>query len=139
MAVDGDIVRRVGKDEFGLGAVEQAIIGGLVAGITAQQAMATEQPQIADLCDRRAGRGFGDLIFRSVRGAACLARVLQDDVDLRHLEPGQLDIDIEFDQPLQLDRQQLLVPSGLFGELVSRSSPHIIPRATPQLILRLFV
>ena len=49
---------------------------------------------------------------RSPRG------VLEDDVDLRHLEPGQLDLDVEVDQALQLDRQKLLVPAGLLGELV---------------------
>src|SRR5205823_12525669 len=57
-------------------------------------------------------------IFRAARRAVSLASILQDDVDFRHLEPGQFDFDIEIDQTLQLDRQNLLVPPGLLGELV---------------------
>jgi len=57
-------------------------------------------------------------IFRAARRAVSLASILQDDVDFRHLEPGQFDFDIEIDQTLQLDRQKLLVPAGLLGELV---------------------
>src|SRR6266568_7196896 len=57
-------------------------------------------------------------IFRAARRAVSLASILQDDVDFRHLEPGQFDFDIEIDQTLQLNRQNLLVPPGLLGELV---------------------
>ena len=42
MPVDGDVVGRIGEDEFRLGALEQLMIGVLVAGIPAQQAMAAE-------------------------------------------------------------------------------------------------
>ena len=49
---------------------------------------------------------------------ACLARFFKDEVDLRRLEPGQFDVDVEFDQPLQFDRQELFVPAGPLGELV---------------------
>ena len=59
MAVDCDVVGRIGEHEFRLGAFEQVIVGGLVAGIPAQQAMGTEQPQISGLADRRTGRRFG--------------------------------------------------------------------------------
>ena len=55
MAIDRDVVGRIGEHEFRLGAFEQLIVGGLVARIAAQQAMATEQPQIAGLGDRRTG------------------------------------------------------------------------------------
>ena len=80
--------------------------------------MATEQPQISGLADRRTGCTFGRRIFRAVRSAGRLARFLKDEVDLRHLEPGQFDIDVELDQPLKFNRQQFLVPPGLLGELV---------------------
>ena len=118
MAVDGDVVGRIGEHEFCLGAFQQVIVGGLVSSIPAQQAMCTEQPQISSLGDRRTGRMFGHLIFRPARHAGRFARFLQDEVDLRHLESGQFDIDLELDQPLQLNRQQLPVPAGLLGEPV---------------------
>ena len=53
VAIDGDIVGRIGEHKFRLGACEQLSVGGLVPRIAAQQAMATEQPQIASLGDRR--------------------------------------------------------------------------------------
>jgi hypothetical protein len=55
-------------------------------------------------------------IFRPARGAGRLASFLKDEVDLRHLEPGQFDIDVELDQPLQFNRQQLPIPPGRLGE-----------------------
>src|SRR5689334_1861310 len=55
MAVDGDVVGRIGEDEFGLGPCQELIVSGWVAGIPAQQAMATEQPQVSGLADRRSG------------------------------------------------------------------------------------
>ena len=55
MAIDRDVVRRIGEHKFRLGACEQLIVGGLVSRIAAQQAMATEQPQISGLGDRRTG------------------------------------------------------------------------------------
>src|SRR5262249_30376112 len=44
VAINCDVVGRVGEHEFALGAFEQAIVGALVAGICAQQAMSTQQP-----------------------------------------------------------------------------------------------
>ena len=44
MAVDRNVVRRIRKHEFRLGAFEQAVVGGLVAGIGAQQAMVPQHP-----------------------------------------------------------------------------------------------
>ena len=64
------------------------------------------------------GEGSGAVSSGPLGVAARLARLLEDEVDLRHLEPGQFDIDVELDQPLQLNRQQLPVPSGLLGKLV---------------------
>ena len=111
MAIDGNVVGRIGEHEFRLAACEQMIVGGFVARIATQQAMGTEQPQISGLADRRTRRRLGCRIFRPARGAACLARFLKDQVDLRHLEPGQFDIDLELDQPLQFNCQQLAVPA----------------------------
>jgi len=53
MAINGDVVGRIGEGEFRLGACQELIVCGLVTGIPAQEAMATEQPQIASLADRR--------------------------------------------------------------------------------------
>ena len=120
MAVDRNIVRRIRKDEFRLGAFQQAVVGGLVASITAQQTMVPQHPEISVLGDRWAGWIFRHVVFRAVGGAGRLARLLKNDVDLRHLKPGQLDVDVELDQALQFDRQKLLVPPGVFERACCR-------------------
>jgi len=53
--IDHDVVWRIGEHEFRLGGFEQAIVGGVVPGVPAQQAMGTEQPQISGLRDRATG------------------------------------------------------------------------------------
>jgi len=85
------------KHEFRLGAVHHVGVGGFFACIPAEQAMGPEQPQIPGLADRRSGRRFGHRIFRPARCAGRLTRFFQDDVDLRHLEPGQFNVDLELD------------------------------------------
>ena len=97
IAIDGDVVRRIGEHEFGLATCEQMIVGGLVAGIPAHEAMCAEQPQISGLGDRRTGGRFRRLIFRAARVAGRLACFFEDEVDLRHLEPGQFNVDLELD------------------------------------------
>jgi len=52
VTVDGDVVRRIREHEFRLGAFEQTIVGSLVAGICAQQAMIAQQPQVSGPGDR---------------------------------------------------------------------------------------
>jgi hypothetical protein len=61
---------------------------------------------------------FGHLIFRPARFPVGFASFLEDEVNLRLIEPGQFDLDVELDQPLQFDRQKLLVPPGPLGEPV---------------------
>src|SRR5262249_40520243 len=78
MTIDGDIVGRIGEHEFRLGAVEQPIVGGLIARIPAQQAMAAEQPQITGSADRGTRWKLRHRIFWPARGAR-LARFLQDE------------------------------------------------------------
>ena len=55
VTVDRDVVRRIREHEFRLGAFEQTIVGSLVAGICAQQAMIAQQPQVSGPGDRGTG------------------------------------------------------------------------------------
>src|SRR3974377_1514446 len=52
IAVNGDVVRRIGEYKLRFGAFEQALISSFVASIAAQQAMIAKQPQISCLGDR---------------------------------------------------------------------------------------
>ena len=42
--------------------------------------------------------------------------LLENEVDLGGLEAGQLDLEVQVDQGLQLDRQDLPVPAGFLGQ-----------------------
>ena len=80
--------------------------------------MATQQPQVAHACywvtaDRR------DRILRRIAAIGIgLAGFIEHEVDLGQAEPGHLDIELQVDQRLQLDREDLLVPPGIERELV---------------------
>jgi hypothetical protein len=45
-------------------------------------------------------------------------RLIENEIDLRHFEAGQLDLDVEVDQALQFDGQDLAIPPCLLRELV---------------------
>jgi hypothetical protein len=63
----------------------------------------------------------GDLIFglgRSVWRA--LTRVFEHEVDLGWRKPGELHVEVDVDEGLQLNRQKLMVPAGIEGQLVIR-------------------
>src|SRR5262249_22079907 len=47
VTVDGDVVRRICEHELRLGAFEQTIVGSVVAGICAEQAMISQHPQVS--------------------------------------------------------------------------------------------
>jgi len=64
MAVDFDIVRRVGKDRRGVFLAHQRGEGQSIEGAAAQKPIPAEDPGIADLADRRPRRGFGQNIGR---------------------------------------------------------------------------
>ena len=64
IAVDRDIVWRVREHEFRLGAFEQALVGGRIAGICAEQTVVSQHPQVSGLGDDRAGWILRHIIFR---------------------------------------------------------------------------
>jgi hypothetical protein len=77
MAINGNVVGRIGEDEFRLSACQELSVGGLVAGIPAQQAMATEQPKVSGLADRRSavGNACKADVTKSCAGKGRLRRV----------------------------------------------------------------
>ena len=64
MAVDFHVVRRVGEDRRGVFLAHQRREGQSIKGAAAQKPMAAEEPEIADLADRRPGRALGQNIGR---------------------------------------------------------------------------
>jgi hypothetical protein len=121
MPIDWDVVRRIREDEVRPFVPHQKVEDALVSRISANQTMPTKTPHSARardsgclIIDRE-----GDLILglgRTVRRA--LARLIEHKVDFSGREASEVNVEIDVDEALQLDRQQLPVPSGVEGELV---------------------
>ena len=60
----------------------------------------------------------GNDVLRPAGLAGGLLGFLEKEIDLGGLEARQLDLEVEVDQGLQLDRQDLPVPAGLLGQSV---------------------
>ena len=117
MTVDLHIVRRVGEHAAGPFVAHQRRIGRRLPGVAADQPMAPELPDIAALGDSRAGFGLRNVIRRICPGAVT---VIEQEVELRRFESGdlQIEIEVEFGQRLELDRQDLAIPAGQLGQPV---------------------
>ena len=90
----------------------------LASRVAAEQAVPAKQPEVAAARDRRTGRD-DDCVVSSIAAIGIgLARFVDHEVDFGEAEPGQLDIELEVDQRLQLDGEDLLVPPGIERELV---------------------
>ena len=53
IAVNRDVVRRVGEDELGFFSIQEVSIVLLIESIAAEDAMFTQEPQVAGLGDTR--------------------------------------------------------------------------------------
>jgi hypothetical protein len=123
MAVDLHVVRRVGEDHLRPHAPEQVGIGGRGSGIPTDEPVPADLPDIAQSGDGRTALiDIGDLVsgIRLARHNGCRAKLADQDVDLRHRKAGDrhLEVEVEFGEILKVDRQQLPVPAGLFGDAV---------------------
>jgi hypothetical protein len=118
VTVDRHIVGWVGEDEGRLGVAEQLPIGLGASGIGTQEQMRSEDPEIARATDRL-GVGIGrNDVLRPARLAGRLLSFLETQIDFGRLEADQLDLEVEVDQGLQLDRQDLAVPAGSLRQAV---------------------
>ena len=116
VALDADIVWRVGEDARGLLVAKQRFIGPRVECVAAQDAMVIQKPQVAKLGYGWPRRGFKFVCGVRVRR---LQR-LNVQIDLRSLETRRLDLEIErdFGKLLQNDRDLAIVPGRPVGQLV---------------------
>ena len=117
MAIDSDVVGRIGEHEPGSLLIKQGRIGFRIAGVAAQQLVIAKLPEISQTGDGlRSNRRLpiGGIIGR------LLARSVGQQIDFRCLEAGDLDVELEVKarQVLEFDRQDLLIPPGIEGELV---------------------
>jgi hypothetical protein len=120
MAVDRNIVGGIGEYHLRTLISKQTGINGGIRRIAADQPVFTDQPEIARACDGRARVvDLWDLVRRValIRVRPSCLQLAEQDVDLRHLEAGDGDVEVEIElkQVLQLDREQLAIPAGVLG------------------------
>jgi hypothetical protein len=117
MAIDPDVVGRIGEHEPGSLLIEQGRIGFRIAGVAAQQLVIAKLPQIS-----RTGDGLRDNLRLPIGGiiGRLLVRTVGQQIDFRGLEAGDLNVELEVEarQVLELDRQDFPIPPGIEGELV---------------------
>ena len=117
MAIDRDIVGRVGKYNPGLLAIHQLDVSGLVAGIGANQAVLAELPEIAE-----PGDGLALRCRHHVTGVGlCRHRwPIDQQIDFCRLKSSDFQIEVEFgggELPPQ-QRQLLHIPVAIERDLV---------------------
>ena len=107
MAIDRNVVRRIGEQEVGTLALQQAIEGLTAAGITAQETMTTEEPKVLPPGHRRARIGQrGYFVFRRVlRMSRGLTRFVEHQINFCEGKANNLHIKIQIDECLQFDRE----------------------------------
>ena len=108
VAINLHVIRRVGKNEFGLVVIHQQLVSRGIGGITADQDVLSKHPDITQTADRRSARLLGHLVFRLL---TFIPDTLEDDVDLGGLETRQEHIEAQIDKALQLDCEELVIPS----------------------------
>ena len=120
MAVDRDVVGRVGEDHLRALVTEQSRIDVRLERVRADDPVRPEDPEIPRT-------GDGNLVTCRVRKTIVgrITRLLtilcrNQAVDLRDREASHTEIEVEldFEQSRKLDRQDLFVPASLQSQLV---------------------
>ena len=98
MAIDPHLAGRIDKDHGSALLAHQLCNGFVFAGIAAQNAVTSEEPQIPELADTRPRRQLGDSIGRIVDLLGHLVERSDPQVDLGDFEAGQFDAEVEVEQ-----------------------------------------
>jgi hypothetical protein len=114
--LDRHVVGWIGDHHLRELALQQRPVGGLAQGVAADQTMPPEFPDVAGPTN-----GWAFLKPRQIVGriGCCRRRLaVQHQVDLAGREAGQLDLEVEVDQLLEVLAQQIEVPDRLFRQPV---------------------
>src|SRR5215207_6807612 len=115
MAIDRHVVGWVREDEIRGFSFHQPREALGVPRVAAQEPMTIEEPDVSapgDGYSRIAKRSYLILRF-TCPGRGALFRLLDHEVDLGEREARELDIELDVDQGLELDRQHVSVPPGV--------------------------
>jgi hypothetical protein len=115
MAVDGDVVGWIGKDEIHPLVLEKAVKVLATLGVAAKQAVSIEQAEIARARGRRRQFRQARRLVGGIAAEICPAvpGLFEHEIDFGQREAGNLDAEVEVHEGLQLDGEQLVVPTGI--------------------------
>ena len=120
IAIDSDIVRRVSEHEVGVLSRHQPVDFDVLLRIAAQQPVIAKDPEIAASRHCIARDSRHDVLRRIASIGIRLARLVENEIDLGKAEAGQIGVELEVDQSLQLDREKLPIPARIERKLVVR-------------------
>src|SRR5262249_18954946 len=119
--------------EFCLGSLQKLLIEHAVGGTAAMQAMCTQYPGIAGPYDRFSRPRFRNGVLGREGRLAYLQGLIEYQLDLGHLEAGELDVEVHVDEGLQLDRQNFPIPACLLRNSVVRQYVRTLVGVTEML------
>jgi len=116
VAIDSDVIRRVGEDDISFPAIHEPGVGRFGECVAAGETMISQQPDVARLGNRRTR---DDLYRLFVLLFFC--GFFENQIDFRDLEARDCDVELEVNrgQMLQLDRENRVVPVRFLGQPVS--------------------
>src|SRR6516164_7624350 len=80
--------------------------------------MLTELPNVANPAHSDTRTGFGNFVLGAGAFLPSFLGIMQDELDVTHVEASQLDVEVKIDQTLQFNGENFPVPTGFFGEPV---------------------
>src|SRR6516225_9159690 len=116
--IDRHVVGRIREYEIRLRTLHERVVCAFIPCIAAMKPVSTEQPEVSMLCDGRLGGQFWDAVFWQQGSLFDLGCFIEDEIDLGHFKAGDFNLEVHVDESLQLDRQDLAVPTRFLRELV---------------------
>ena len=111
MAVDGDVIRRVGEYQIDLLSLQKHIKRFGIARITTNQTVRPELPNVSWLRDGRSQRQGRDFVLCLECGWTlfAIAVFVKNEVNLGNGKAGQFDLEVQIDQTLEFNSEPLRV------------------------------
>src|SRR5215831_12505612 len=118
VSIDWHVVGRIRKYEIRLRSLHERVVRAFIPRIAAIKPVSAKQPEVSTLCNGRLGSQFWNGVLWQQRILFDLSCVIEDEIDLGHFEAGQLELEVHVDESLQLNRQDLAVPTRFLRQLV---------------------
>jgi hypothetical protein len=119
IALQADVVRRVGERHLSQLPTHQALENHVVQRVPADHAMPSDLPDVAETGNGGlSGRHLRTIVRWVVAGRGRFA--IDQQIGLACRETGQLDIEIDLDEFVEMAAQQFKIPNRLLGQAIVR-------------------